>query len=65
MKDKLISKFGMTEKDASELMFLLGKVSYTKDEADAVVGQLDEAIPFEGGMDFEEALIMLCENIKN
>lgn len=63
-KEKLIARFGLTEQDAETLVSLLNKVQYPQKDAEYVNGQLDSAFPFEGGMSVGEALIMLCERLK-
>lgn len=64
MKNKLVTQFGLSEQDADILVSLLKKVQYQQKDADYVNSQLESDFPFEGGVSSGEALIMLCEIIK-
>lgn len=64
MKTELIEEFNLSNEDANALLSILAKVKYSQEDADYVNNQLDDPIPFMGGMSAKEALIMLCERIR-
>lgn len=64
MKTELIEEFNLSEEEAARFLALLQKIKYSQEDADYVNHQLEDLFPFMGGMSAREALIMLCERMK-
>lgn len=58
MKESLIL-FGLTEAEADQFKLFIEKLNIPKTQIDAVYHELDQGIPFEGGVSPGEAIILL------
>lgn len=54
-----LRKRGLTDEEAKTFLVLLDKVKLTQEDIDAFESEMNEGIPFEGGMSFSEALTAL------
>ena len=54
---------GLTEDEAKQFTTLLEKLTPTQEDIDAFYREMEQGIPFEGGMCFTEALTGLKESL--
>lgn len=54
-----LTKRGLTDDEAKTFLDLLDKVKLTQEDINAFESEMNEGIPFEGGMSFSEALTAL------
>ncbi len=64
IKEELLLEFGLTANEAETFLSILNKIAYNQETAEYINDQFNAAIPFEGGMTPNEALINLREIIK-
>lgn len=58
MKDSL-KLFGLSDQEADQFVELVEKLKIPESEMEAIDGELEEGIPFEGGASTGECLILL------
>lgn len=63
MHIKILMERGLSKKEANRFMELLHVMIPTKEDTDNFYKEMEEAIPFEGGMGFTEALTGLVESL--